>query len=96
MEHLALLPQGGAGSEHGSDLGLQPRSVSEQFQYPRLEGGDGDRTKLEPERFERAAGSSLRPWAPTLPPRELVTEAVSTERVVDASGHLNFWKATEL
>jgi hypothetical protein len=34
VQHLALLPQGGAGGEHRADHGQQPRSFGEQLPEP--------------------------------------------------------------
>ena len=50
-----MLAQRGTGGEHGFDHRQQPRSISEQLQYPRLEGGNRDLAKLEAEGFEGAA-----------------------------------------
>jgi hypothetical protein len=61
MQHLALLPQAGAGDEHRADHGQQSRSFGKQFQHPRIEGRDGDRDELETKGLEcaPAAGNRL-------------------------------------
>ena len=66
MQHIALLSQSGTGGEHGFDHRQQPRSISQQRQYPRI-GNDDCATAARMEAAARSEGQH-RPGLPDDPP----------------------------